>query len=131
VVEGWVGGPWSAATCFVVPAIVGDDLGVLAAMRRSAERVRKVWGGELARRDGIGPVVAAAYLPALVLLPAGVIALGAFAGVTITLAYAAVVGALSTALLAIHLAVLYDYGGNGVLAEGVSAALYPVPVGAR
>ena len=49
---------WSSATYFVVPVIVVEKLGPLAAGRRSLDILRSTWGESLGARFGIGCIVA-------------------------------------------------------------------------
>jgi hypothetical protein len=54
VVNGILGGVWAIITIFVVPAMVYDNVGPLAAIKSSVETLRKTWGESLIRYIGLG-----------------------------------------------------------------------------
>ncbi len=51
-----VGGVWAIITIFVVPAMVYDNLGPIAAIKSSIETLKKTWGESLIRHFGLGLV---------------------------------------------------------------------------
>ena len=49
-----LGGVWGIITIFVVPAMVYDNVGPLAAIKSSVETLKKTWGESLIRYVGLG-----------------------------------------------------------------------------
>lgn len=120
------GGPWSAASYFVVPVMVFEDQGILASMKRSVALVKQTWGEAFADQVGIGPFVSAAAAAPL-LFPAVLGAIlgssGAITGLAVALLCWIALGVLSAALFAIHVTSLYYYATTGEIADGVSEAM--------
>jgi hypothetical protein len=81
---------WAVTTFFVVPVVVVDGLGPIAAVKRSAQILKRTWGESLGGEGGLGLIAFAASLPAFIVL--------ALAGVT---------GGKAVAVAVIVLAVLY------------------------
>jgi hypothetical protein len=57
---------WAVTTYFVVPVVVVDGLGPIAAVKRSAEILKRTWGESLGGEGGLGVIAFAASLPAFV-----------------------------------------------------------------
>ena len=51
-----IGGAWAVVTFFVVPVLVAEDLGPIAAIKRSGSLLRETWGRQLAASFGFGIV---------------------------------------------------------------------------
>ena len=108
-----VGGVWAYVTYFVVPVLVVEGLGPIAAIRQSGALFRKTWGNQTVAGFGFGLVylaaMAVAFLPAALLYTASP-ALGIVVGVlTLSLATAVVM-----ALEGIFKAALYRFArGEG------------------
>ncbi len=106
-----VGGVWAYLTFFVVPVLVAEGLGPIAAIRRSGSLFRRTWGQQVAASFGFGLVyilvVLVAFLPA-----AAIFAVSPIAG----LAAGAVIVGLTVAtvqtLEGIFKAALYEFA-NG------------------
>jgi len=74
---------WAVATFFVIPVVVVDGLGPIAAVKRSAAILKRTWGESLGGEGGLGIIAFAASVPAIALLAlVGAIA-GKGAGVAI------------------------------------------------
>jgi hypothetical protein len=56
IVRALLGAVWSVLTIFVVPAMVYEDIGPFAAIKRSAETLKSTWGESLVRYYGLGLV---------------------------------------------------------------------------
>ncbi|MCY3784446.1 MAG: DUF6159 family protein [Chloroflexi bacterium] len=116
IVLSLVGGVWAYLTYFVVPIVVAEGLGPIAAIRSSGSLFKRTWGEQVTSNIGFGILgfIAAligalpAILVASVSLPAG-IAVGI---VTVGLALAIV-----TALEGIFKAALYGYVADGRVPE--------------
>ena len=55
---------WAVATFFVIPVLVVDGLGPIAAVKRSAAILKRTWGESLGGEGGLGLIAFAASLPA-------------------------------------------------------------------
>ena len=114
-----LGVAWSSATYFVVPVIVVEKLGPLAAGRRSLDILRSTWGESLGARFGIGCIVALMMLVSFVPVIVGVVCWGigqAVVGIPLVLAGLGMlmsVVLISSALESIILAALYLYAAEG------------------
>ena len=110
---------WSSATYFVVPVIVVEKLGPLAAAKRSLDILRSTWGESLGARFGIGCIVALMMLVSFVPVIVGVVCWGIglpVVGIPLLLAGLGMIMAvvlISSALESIILAALYLYAAEG------------------
>jgi hypothetical protein len=103
-----VGGVWAYLTFFVVPIMVAERLGPLAAIKRSKALFRQTWGNQAVAGFGFGLIyVGAILLSAVVGIPLGMISplLGMIAGVAM---FAVTFGAVA-AMEGIFKAALYGF----------------------
>jgi len=119
IVIGFIGMAWSLLTFLVVPVLAAENVGPIAAVKRSSSLLKSTWGEQLIGAGGIGAVVG---LLLIVVVLIGVVATGALAGVSGYLAVVAVVttvlvgGAIAligSALGGIYTAALYQYATTG------------------
>ena len=116
---GLLGLAWSSATYFVVPVIVVEKLGPLAAGKRSLEILRSTWGESLGARFGTGCIVALMMLGSFVPVIVGFVCWGIglpVVGIPLVLAGLGMVMTvvlISSALESIILAALYLYAAEG------------------
>lgn len=113
-----IGTAWSIMTYFVVPVLVVEKTGPIAAVGRSASLMKKAWGESLGGYLGIGFFMFLLFIPVLLILILGgfVLAKGMVAagiailivGVIALLLHSAISSALST----IVLAALYQYAAD-------------------
>lgn len=68
IAESLFGMAWSALTIFVVPVMVYEDAGPIAAVQRSAQVLKRTWGESLVRAIGFGVVQFLASLPGVLLI---------------------------------------------------------------
>ncbi|HEY1190401.1 MAG TPA: DUF6159 family protein, partial [Gemmata sp.] len=119
-----LGSAWSIMTFFVVPVLVVEKVGPMAAVGRSMALLRKTWGEALAGNMGLNFILFLLFIPVLLLLVAGAvlltqgmavpgIALLVAAGITFLLHMA-----ISSALNTIFLAALYQFAAEGAVPEG-------------
>jgi hypothetical protein len=112
-----IGGVWAYITFFVVPVLVAENLGPIAAIRRSGSLFKRTWGEQMVANFGFGLVglvaVIAAVVPAMLIAQVSVVA-GIVVGV-VTVGFA--VATVST-LETIFKAALYGYVADGRVAEG-------------
>ncbi len=116
---------WEVVTFLTVPAIVIDDLGAVAGLKKSASLLRHTWGENIAARVGFG------LLGFVLIIPAAVVA-GLFIasgwtvlmviGVIAGAAWVAVVMVVLTALNAIFQTALYLYATTGSAPAGFEQA---------
>ncbi|MCB1015414.1 MAG: hypothetical protein KDB10_09915, partial [Acidimicrobiales bacterium] len=133
IVANLVGAAWRIVTFLVVPVLVVEDLGPIAATKRSAQLFRSTWGENLAAQMGFGLLGFLAALPALLVGGVAVASgnLGvAVVGVAVAVAWLAVVMTVVAALSGIFQMALYRYATSGDVpggfpSEAVRAAFGP------
>jgi hypothetical protein len=111
-----LGAGWTIATYFVVPVLVVEGTGPIAAVKRSFSILRKTWGEALTARFGIGFVVGLAILASCIPGVLGVLSgnpAAMIAGVVISGVLVLTVSLISSALNAIVLAAMYLYAAEG------------------
>jgi hypothetical protein len=74
---------WAVATFFVIPVLVVDGLGPIAAVKRSAAILKRTWGESLGGEGGLGIIAFAASLPAFIALALAGMSGGRGAAVTV------------------------------------------------
>jgi hypothetical protein len=107
-----VGGIWSLVTIFVVPVLVLEDKGVVAAMKESGTLFKKTWGETVVGSISIGVIFGAVMIVGLL----GVLA--AFLIGSITVMILAVVTVVSSAMQGIFVTALYSYAKTGNVPPG-------------
>ena len=116
---------WEVVTFLTVPAIVIDNLGAIAGLKKSASLLRSTWGENIAARVGFGLLGFVLIIPAA--LVAGLfiasgwqllMAIGIIAGA----AWVAVVMVVLAALSAIFQTALYLYATTGTAPSGFEQA---------
>jgi hypothetical protein len=113
-IVGLLGMAWSAMTFFVVPALVVEKLGPVAAVKRSVGLVRKAWGESLTGNFSISLIILLVALVAALPLFLG-LAVGGPAlmiGAAITLTLWVVIALVSAAVRVIITAVLYQFAAE-------------------
>ena len=120
---GLLGLAWSTATYFVVPVIVVEKLGPLAAGKRSLEILRSTWGQSLSANFGVGCIIALLMMLSLVPVIVGVVLWGLgipYVGIPILIGgivMLLVVALVSSALDSVVLAALYLYAAEGQIPD--------------
>lgn len=125
IISAVLGTAWSVLTFFVVPILVVEQLGPVAAIRRSVAVLRKTWGEALVGNLGLGFFKFLLILPGFLILMGGIalatsaqpLALGlgvAGLGVVWLLGASAVGSALDT----IFLSALYQYAAYDQVPTG-------------
>ena len=118
-----LGMAWSAMTYFVVPVIVVERTGPIAAGKRSVEILRRTWGEALTANFGVGFIVFLASLMGIVPLILGGVAIAA--GHTVLGITALVIGVaallidslVSAAMNSIIIGALYLYAAEGTVPQ--------------
>lgn len=116
---------WQLITFFVMPAMMLDDLGMIAAIKKSAATFKARWGAQLSGGVRIGGLIGLiAILPAIIALVAGAFLAtsGALAiGVPLAvlgLIVLIVAGLILSAIRGVFSVVLYRYAAEGVVEGG-------------
>jgi hypothetical protein len=121
-----VGAAWGAVTYLVVPVLAYERLGPTAAVRRSAELIRKTWGENLVGTLGLGVLGLLLVLPGFVMIALGgyMVAHGGmapfFIGCLLAVGYWIAIGIIMGALNQIFVASAYVYAVDGRLPAGFS-----------
>ena len=116
---------WEVVTFLTVPAIVIDDLGAVAGLKKSASLLRRTWGENIAARVGFGLLGFVLTIPVAVV--AGLFVASGWTvlmviGVIAGAAWVAVVMVVLTALNAIFQTALYLYATTGTAPSGFEQA---------
>lgn len=126
IVAGLIGMVWTLATTFVVPVLVYERVDPFEAIKRSAEAFKKTWGESVVGNAGIGFVFGLLFLPAVLILVAGIAAAISIApgsgqaalgvlltAVAVALIYGLALAIVQTALQGIFVTACYHYATTG------------------
>ncbi|RMF71526.1 MAG: hypothetical protein D6744_17825 [Planctomycetota bacterium] len=137
IVVGLIGMAWTLITYLVVPVLVIERLGPLAAIRRSASMLRETWGEQIIANFGFGMIGFAFSLVGFAIAGGGVFLATqagfgiafAVAAVALAVLYWIVLSLVLSSLRGIYTAALYCYAANdevrGFPVELVSEAFSP------
>jgi hypothetical protein len=118
---------WSIMTIFVVPVLVYEGLGPVAAVKKSAQVIKKTWGESLIKTIGLGLVQFLVFI--VILFAAGALSYGlasafGFAGlltgIGIGILLMLLTGLIFTVASTIFNTALYVYANNNMIASGFS-----------
>lgn len=124
IVASLLGTAWSVMTFFVVPVLVVEKVGPVAAVGRSLSILRRAWGEAFVGNMGLNFIMFLLFIPVIILFVVGVLLLTKGMMVPgIALMVVAGIGflmhmAVSSALHTILLAALYQYAQDGRVPEG-------------
>ena len=125
ILIGLLGMAWSIMTIFVVPVLVYEGLGPVAALKRSMAVIRKTWGESLIKTIGLGLVQVLVLL--MIVLVSGLVSYGLMSAFDVVGLLAGIgIGALLILLTALVFTVantifntaLYVYANNNLVAPG-------------
>lgn len=125
ILIGLLGMAWSIMTIFVVPVLVYEGLGPVAALKRSMAVIRKTWGESLIKTIGLGLVQVLVIL--MIVLVSGLVSYGLMSAFDVVGLLTGIgIGALLILLTALVFTVantifntaLYVYANNNVIAPG-------------
>jgi hypothetical protein len=127
-----LGTAWSVVTFFVIPVLVVEQVGPIAAVQRSIGILKRTWGEALVGNFGIGLVMFLLAIPIVLVLLVGFFmctAGPALLPVGVLLIILALVGfvglaAVSSAMNNIFVAALYRYAVQGQVAAGFDAGTF-------
>src|SRR5262249_49103908 len=136
LISSLLGVAWTVMTYFVVPVLVVEKVGPLAAIGRSMQILRKTWGESLVGKIGVGFFRFLLRLPGIAVLVIGSLivmnqhVLGA-AVIVLGLAYLLAWSAAGAALNGIFLSALYQYAEVREVPEGFDSAVLEKAFGHR
>jgi hypothetical protein len=134
IIAGLIGAAWNVVTFLTVPIIVFEDLGPIAALKRSGHLLKQTWGENLMAQIGLGLIGLIAFIPGAI-----VIALGISAGdvlVTVPLVAVgavllAIAASIVSALSGIYRTALYRYAIDGQVPQAFASTDMEHAFGAR
>jgi hypothetical protein len=109
-----LGTAWNALTFFVVPVLVVEQVGPIAAVKRSFAIVRQAWGESLTANFSVGLIIFLFLILGAIPLLLGALAGGTalVVGLIVTLILWVVIGLVSAAVHVIVTAVLYQFASE-------------------
>lgn len=119
-VAGLIGLAWTVVSYFVVPVLVVENLGPFAAVKRSAQVLRKTWGEALVSNIGIEFVVFLLALVAIIPAALGFLtgsAAAVWAGVAVSVVLLVILSLVVGAARAVLIAALYQYAAEGTMPQ--------------
>jgi Family of unknown function (DUF6159) len=134
IIAGLIGAAWNVVTFLTVPIIVFEDLGALAALKRSGHLLKQTWGENLMAQIGLGVVALVAFLPGAVVIGLGIAAgdvLVTVPLVAVGAALLAVAASIIAALSGIYRTALYRYAIDGQVPEAFASTDMQHAFGAR
>ncbi len=135
IAAGLIGAAWNVVTWLVLPIIVVEGIGPIAAIKKSVALLRSTWGENLLAQAGIG------IIGFLLMLP-GILVFGALSfvvpvvGIPLLILWVVVIGCLMSALGAIYRTALYRFAvglpaGGEFSQEVLAGAFRPKAAGRR
>jgi cytochrome c biogenesis protein CcdA len=125
IVAGLIGLAWTLTSFLVIPVLVVEEKGPLAALEESTTLLKKTWGEQLIGNFSFGLVFFALSIPAFVFIVLGFASgrTGMIVAVILAAAYLIGLGLIQSALQAIFQSALYMYVRNGQVPPGFQADL--------
>jgi hypothetical protein len=108
IVVGMIGAAWGVVTWLVLPIIIVEGIGPIAAVKRSAVLLKSTWGENLFAQMGLGLVGFLVMLPGILVFGAVSFA-SPLAGIPLLIIWIAVIGSIMSALGAIYRTALYRF----------------------
>ena len=126
IIYGLLGLAWTAASYFVIPVLVVENLGPIAALKRSAAVLKRSWGEALAANFGLGLLMTACMLVAAIPTVLGIASGSGPAigfGFALTALCVLVISLVQSVANAVLRAALYLYAAEGTAPPQFDAAL--------
>jgi len=124
IIAGLLGAAWAVFTFLTVPIIMLEDLGPIAALKRSGALLKRTWGENIVGQGGFGLLGLVAMLPAAVL-----VAIAATGGVAVAVVFGvlaaiwiAIVLVVLAAMTGIYRVALYRFACDGVAPPAFAGA---------
>lgn len=115
-----LGTGWAIATFFVIPVLIVEGVGPIAAIKQSGSLIKRTWGNQIAASFGFGVFYLVAILAAI--LPAVLLAMiTPVLGILVGLPLVALAFGIVAALEGIFKAALYDFA-MGAVPQGFDQA---------
>lgn len=108
IIVGFIGAAWNVVTWLVLPIIIVEGIGPIAAIKRSAVLLKSTWGENLIAQLGLGLIGFVFMFPG-VLVFGFVTAVMPVVGIPLMIVWIAVVGSIFSALGAIYRTALYRF----------------------
>lgn len=108
IAAGLLGAAWNVLTWLVLPIIIVEGIGPIAAIKKSASLLKSTWGENLFAQAGIGIIGFLLMLPGILLFGALSFVLP-FVGIPLLILWIVVVSCLMSALGAIYRTALYRF----------------------
>ena len=125
ILIGLIGMAWSIITIFVVPVLVYENVGPVAAIKKSTQVIRKTWGESLIKTIGLGLIQMVTFVLIITLCAALAFGLmnlfeltGLLVGVGIGVMLLLFSGLIFTVASTIFNTALYVYANNNLVAPG-------------
>lgn len=112
LVAGLLGLAWTVASFLVVPILVVEDIGPIAALKRSTALLRKTWGEQLVSHFSFGLIFGLLMLPAVGIMFLGIASgstAGAMSFIFVAIIYVIILALVQSALQTIFQTALYVY----------------------
>jgi len=108
IAAGLLGAAWNVITWLVLPIIIVEGIGPIAAIKKSASLLKSTWGENLFAQAGIGIIGFLLMLPGIIIFGALSFVLP-FVGIPLLVVWIVVIGCLMSALGAIYRTALYRF----------------------
>lgn len=108
-----IGAAWGAITFFVLPVLVFEPVGPVAAIKRSTQILKERWGEGFIGNGSIGLAMFLLLLPAMALSFAVMVAVHPIAGAVLLVLSIMTVALMGSTLSGIYLSALYAYATTG------------------
>lgn len=115
-----LGGLWTLLTFFVVPILVVERKGPIAALKESAELLKKTWGDQIIANLGFGLILFLCAIPGVLVIIGGFAMMSTlgFILVGVGVLYVILLALINASLSSIFQAALYLYAKEGNAGEG-------------
>ncbi len=130
IVISLVGFVWTVATYLVVPVLVVEGLGPVAAVKRSAGLIRRSWGESLIINLGLGAISSVLFVVCIVPVIAGVVlsivgqsAVPMIVGIAVAIPLMTVAALVASTLRSILIGAIYRYAATGTVPAQFDGAL--------
>lgn len=131
IVTGLLGSAWTALTYFVIPVIVAEGFGPVAACKRSMNTLKKEWGTALMGNFSMGMLGFLLLLPVILIGGALFISVGSVVAFAVCVPLGILVVLLSATADAIFKAYLYSFATGKSLPENIDTRAFRGAFSAR
>jgi hypothetical protein len=121
IVAGLLGMAWTVISFLVIPILVIEEKGPVAALEESTSLLKKTWGEQLIGNFSFGLVFLLLGVPAFIFIALGIASrsgVGLIVGIVVAAVYLIGLSLIQSALQSIFQAALYLYARNGQVPQG-------------